>query len=166
MVHVRGQPPRVTSSLHGLKVMKTTQSAFVGFVDDAFRSLPDMHDRVFCTIVDASWNYVIDGVRKPDFDRCWDTVRDCILQVFAGPAERGLFSPSVQKTLYDTVQLVFARLPLVADVSMELPNVHAYEFDFSRLPALQLRNEGCVFQPTDKPSGNIKASFARSKSRL
>ena len=146
--------------------MKTTQSAFVGFVDDEFRSLPDMNDRVFCTIVDASWTYVTGGVRRPDYDGCWATVRDTILQVFAGPAERGVFSPSVQKTLHDTVQLIFARLPLVSDVSMELPNVHAYEFDFARLPALQLRNEGRVFQPTDKPSGNIKASFTRTKSRL
>ena len=29
----------------GLTVLKTTQSAFVDFVDDEYRSLPDMHER-------------------------------------------------------------------------------------------------------------------------
>lgn len=39
--------PTVISGLNNLRVLKTTQSAFVNFVDDEYRSLPDMHDRIF-----------------------------------------------------------------------------------------------------------------------
>ena len=37
--------PEVTAGLRGLRLLKTTKSAFVDFVKDAYRSLPDMEDR-------------------------------------------------------------------------------------------------------------------------
>lgn len=39
--------PLVESGIHGLRVLKTTQSSFVNFVDDAYRTLPDAADRIF-----------------------------------------------------------------------------------------------------------------------
>lgn len=39
--------PAVISGLKELRVLKTTRSSFVDFVDDEFRSLPDMEDRLF-----------------------------------------------------------------------------------------------------------------------
>ena len=32
----------------------------------------------------------------------------------------------------------------IKNIEMELPNVHAYEYDFSKYPALGLKNEGQV----------------------
>ncbi len=37
-----------------LTVIKTTQSAFVNFVDDEYRTLPDAEDRIFSTIGNCS----------------------------------------------------------------------------------------------------------------
>lgn len=75
--------------------------------------------------------------------------------------------------------------PQISQMYIELPNVHAYEYDLSKFPALGLKNNGevrleieldvfsvlfsfclfCllpqVFQPTDKPSGNIQALVKR-----
>ena len=42
---------------------------------------------------------------------------DCILDKFAGPAGEGLFSPSVQLTLYDTEKLVLGK---IKQVSLEM----------------------------------------------
>lgn len=42
------------------------------------------------------------------------TVKDTIIQKFAGPYDRGEYSPSVQKTLYDTQLLVLDRIPQVS----------------------------------------------------
>lgn len=39
--------PTVISGLKNLRVLKTTQSKFVDFHKDEFRSLPDFEDRVF-----------------------------------------------------------------------------------------------------------------------
>ena len=43
-----------------------------------------------------------------------ETVVDCILEKFAGPAGEGLFSPSVQLTLYDTEKLVLGKINQVS----------------------------------------------------
>ena len=152
-----------------MKVLKTTKSAFVNFVNDEFRTLPDMDDRVFCTVVDARWTYAADarfGATSVDYDNNWTKVQQSILEAFAGDVKRGIASPSVQKTLYDAAQLVFNRLRHVTEITIELPNVHAYEFDFGRFKKLGLKNQGEVFQPTDKPSGNIKATLRRTKAKL
>lgn len=39
--------PTIISGLKNLRVLKTTKSSFVDFVDDEYRSLPDMEDRLF-----------------------------------------------------------------------------------------------------------------------
>ena len=57
VVFARGHLPEVTSGLRNHRVLKTTQSAFVDFVDDEFRTLPDAKDRLFSTIVTADWKY-------------------------------------------------------------------------------------------------------------
>ena len=45
---------------------------------------------------------------------CRETVVDCILEKFAGPAGEGLFSPSVRLTLYDTEKLVLGKIKQVS----------------------------------------------------
>lgn len=49
--------------------------------------------------------YILHSYRK--------TVKETIIEKFAGPYDRGEYSPSVQKTLYETQVLVLDRLPEV-----------------------------------------------------
>lgn len=42
-----------------------------------------------------------------------ETVKTSILDVFAGPPDTGVFSPSVQKTLYDSQKLILSKIPQV-----------------------------------------------------
>lgn len=44
------------------------------------------------------------------------TVKDTVIEKFAGPYDRGEYSPSVQKTLYETQVLVLDRVPEVSQV--------------------------------------------------
>lgn len=60
--------PTIWTALSGMKVMKTTQSAFKNFVSDEFRTLPDADDRLFCTIVQCKWWYNTSAV---NFERAW-----------------------------------------------------------------------------------------------
>ena len=39
--------PTVISGIRGMRVLKTTQSSFENFVYDAYRTLPDVADRIF-----------------------------------------------------------------------------------------------------------------------
>lgn len=155
----RGAAPQLTAGLKDLKVMKTTQSGFVNFVKDEYRSLPDMDDRVFATIVSAEWKY--GSLQGLDFDRAWSAVQSSVLDVFAGPPKTGVFSPSVQKTLYETQKTAMAKVPQISEMKIELPNVHAYAVDYAKFPAFGITKNEEVFQPVDKPSGNIAATLRR-----
>jgi len=124
-------------------VLKTTQSAFADFHKCAYTTLSDVNDRLFSTTVSAEWKYdSLNGLRFchawlvtnplscPMYTQLlcpayWpstinlhsafrNTVRDTIMEVFAGPSDHGVFSPSVQLTLYDTEKLALARIPQVS----------------------------------------------------
>lgn len=103
--------PKVKASLTNLRVLKTTQSAFIKFFRDDYTTLPEAEDRVFSTIVEANWDYNTPfGV---DFDKCWNVVKDSILDKFAGPPDTGLPSPSVQNTLYLAEKMVLESIKQV-----------------------------------------------------
>lgn len=99
---LRGPQVSVVSGLRSLEILKTTQSGFSDFHRDRFASLEDTSDRLLGTSLTAQWEYrpgqgdkeVFDflGVRK--------AVQKALVSTFAGPADKGVFSPSVQQTLY------------------------------------------------------------------
>jgi len=80
------------------------------------------------------------------------TVKDCILDAFAGPADTGIFSPSVQNTLYLAEKKVLERIPQMSKIEVILPNKHYYPIDFSKFARLG-NNQDDVFLPGDKPAG-------------
>lgn len=116
------ESPRICGGLKGLRVLKTTQSSFTDFIQDEYRTLPDMNDRIFSTVVTATWDFsTATGV---DFDNVWYIVKDCIMQKFAGPPDTGIYSPSVQNTLYlaekdilDKVKQVSINIHLLAYIT-------------------------------------------------
>jgi len=159
---------KVSAGIRGLTVIKTTQSAFVNFVRDEYRSLPDMEDRIFSTIVTADWNY--NTIRGVNFCKTFSDVRNIILDIFAGPAETGIYSPSVQQTQYHTQRKILLSTPEIEEVKISMPNRHYFPVDFSKFPIPEVNGPGAgqVLLPVDKPSGMITSSLARStiKSRL
>lgn len=79
-------------------MLKTTKSGFVNFVKDSYTSLPDVSDRILSTVVDARWTYK--SLNGLNFCQAFNEVEKALLDHFAGPPDTGLFSPSVQQTLY------------------------------------------------------------------
>jgi len=158
----RGALPEIESGLKDLRVIKTTQSAFEHFVHDEFTTLLDQHERIFSTIVYARWHYA--STAGVDYDLAWNTVKDCILDAFAGPPDTGIFSPSVQNTLYLAQKKVLERIPQMSKIEVRLPNKHYYSIDFGQFPNMDKQNDE-VFLPGDKPAGIISAVLGR-KSHL
>ncbi|XP_022911695.2 uricase-like [Onthophagus taurus] len=154
--------PIIESGLKDLRVLKTTQSAFKDFIQDGYRTLPDTNNRIFSTIVTATWTFsTADGV---DFDSAWNSVRDCIIDKFAGNPETGIFSPSVQNTLYLAEKMILDKIPQVSKIEMAMPNKHYFEVDMTKFPAHVVEGEDKnneVYWPIDKPSGIIYAELLR-----
>ncbi|XP_062868496.1 uricase [Trichomycterus rosablanca] len=152
----RNDKPVIHSGIQDMKVLKTTQSGFEGFLKDRFTTLQESKDRIFCTTVYAKWRYHTS--QNPNFDTAWNTVKDTIIEKFAGPYVHGEYSPSVQKTLYDTQVLVLDRIPEVEEIEIVMPNQHYFTIDMTKLG---LSNRDEVLLPLDNPSGNITGTVCR-----
>ena len=53
----RTKPPAVRSGMRHLRVLKTTQSGYEGFLVDKHTALKDTRERIFATAVDVDWTW-------------------------------------------------------------------------------------------------------------
>lgn len=143
--------PKVVSGVDGLSILKTTNSAFSGYLKDAWTTLPETRDRFFGTLVSARWEW--QGV-PADYETANQAIVAAMLRVFAGE-----FSESVQATLYSMGCAALAVVPEIARISLALPNRHYLHYDVSRLG---LEDKFEVFLPTDEPHGQIEATVERA----
>jgi len=133
-----------------LVMLKTSRSAFTGFMKDAFTTLQETNDRLLGTSLTATWQYENPEV---EFGPVWQRVRQTLLRTFAEHE-----SASVQHTLYAMGEAVIAATPDVISIHLAMPNKHYLPVDLSRF-GLANRNE--VFVPTDEPHGQIEATITR-----
>ncbi|XP_059771428.1 uricase [Balaenoptera ricei] len=153
---LRSGPPVINSGIKDLKVLKTTQSGFEGFIRDQFTTLPEVKDRCFATQVYCKWRY--HQGRDVDFEATWDTIRDVVLKKFVGPYDKGEYSPSIQKTLYDIQMLSLSQVPEIETMEISLPNIHYFNIDMSKMGLI---NREEVLLPLDHPYGRITGTVKR-----
>jgi urate oxidase len=119
---------QIKSSIVGLTVLKSTGSAFHGFVRDEYTTLPETWDRIFSTDVDASWkwntfeNAAAVQAFAPKFDKAWEVARAVTLKIFAEDD-----SASVQATMYKMAAQILETVPEIDTVVYALPNKHYFE---------------------------------------
>jgi urate oxidase len=146
---------KVSSGLTDFTVLKTTQSGFERFVRDKYTVLPDTNERMLATVLTVNWSYS----RKPaSYQKHWEGVKTTLLDTFYGPAHSGVYSPSVQYTLFEMAKAVIARFPEIESIHLSLPNVHFLPVN---LPTVGVKFENDVFLPTDEPHGSIEARLSR-----
>jgi urate oxidase len=140
----------ITGGVVDLMVLKTTRSAFKGFVTDKYRTLGDADDRILATQIAAAW-----AITDPaaDFAAVRRRVMTAMLDVFATT-----MSHAVQQTMYDMGRAALAAAPEISRVDLELPNKHRIPVN---LKPFGLENKNEIFVWTDEPFGNIFASIAR-----
>jgi urate oxidase len=153
----------IKSSLVGLTVLKSTGSAFHGFVRDEYTTLPETWDRIFSTDVDATWKWKkfdsLDAVKDfvPKFESAREGARNITLKTFAEDA-----SASVQATMYKMSDLILASVPEIATVTYSLPNKHYFEIDLSWHKGLKNTGKDAeVYAPQSGPNGLIKCEVSR-----
>ncbi|XP_067057504.1 uricase-like isoform X1 [Acropora muricata] len=129
VTHARGGEPKVSGGFKEMKILKTTQSGFTGFCKDKYTILPESTDRSFCTNVYC--RYYFDGTKGVDFDSCWNFAKNTILDEFAGPPQTGVYSPSVQNTLYKAEERILNNIPQSeSSGDIATTNVGTAGFDF------------------------------------
>jgi urate oxidase len=149
-VQGRGNRLKVTSGIDGLVILKTTKSAFTGYIKDKLTTLPESTDRIFGTRATVTWDYV-DAPRNYAATR--RTAVATLLKVFADHD-----SLSVQHTLYDVGEAMLAAVPEMARVKLTMPNLHCNLVDLSRFGQ---NNPNQIFVPSDEPHGYIEAVIER-----
>ena len=142
----------VSAGLEGLLLLKTTRSAFAGFVRDRYTTLPDTSDRIFATELKSEWLYA-SVTEDFDFDDAFTRVRRALVETFAEHD-----SLSVQQTLHACGAAALDACPAIARIALTMPNKHHIPFDLARFD-IENRNE--IFVATDEPFGLITGTVAR-----
>lgn len=142
----------VQGGLSKLLVLKTTDSAFTGFVRDQYTTLPETSDRILATEVSATWTY---RDRAADFNRAFAAIRRALLETFAQHK-----SDAVQQTLYDMGAAALAAEPSISGIELHMPNKHRVPFNL-KLFGAEFEND--IFVTTSEPSGEISAVIEREK---
>ncbi|KAI1393870.1 uricase [Hypoxylon trugodes] len=154
----------ITSGIAGLLVLKSTGSAFHGFVRDEYTTLPETWDRILSTEVDATWkwntfpNVATVEQKQAQYDKAWDDARNITMKTFAEES-----SPSVQNTMYKMAEQILEAAPETASVTYQLPNKHYFEIDLSWHKGIKNTGKDAeVYAPQSGPNGLIRVEVSRS----
>jgi urate oxidase len=141
---------RIESGLDALPLLKTTDSAFAGFLRDAYTTLPETSDRIFATILSATWLY---STAAADWDRCHHLIRQALLETFA--CHKSL---SVQQTLYAMGAAVLEVCGQIEQITLRMPNKHRL---LVNLQPFGLENNNEIFLASEEPFGLITGTLRR-----
>jgi len=154
----------INSGISGLTVLKSTGSAFHGFVRDEYTSLGETWDRILSTDVDATWTWkkfptiaaVEEGVGR--FNTAWEAARNITMKTFAEDE-----SASVQNTMYKMCEQILEAVPETEVIGYSLPNKHYFEIDLSWHKGYKNTGKDAeVYAPQSGPNGLIKCEVSRS----
>jgi urate oxidase len=140
----------VTSGVDGLVILKTTKSAFTGYIKDKLTTLKPASDRILGTRASAKWDY---ATGAPQYAKVRSRVVAALLKEFAAHN-----SMSVQHTLFDMGKAALDAAPEIARITLAMPNLHHLLVDLS--PFGQ-DNPNHIFVPIDEPHGSIEATVER-----
>ena len=121
------------------------------------------------TQMKVEWTYTRDmRVNSIDFAAVREGLRNSMMKGFFGPPKGGVYSHSLQATIYDAGCLALQLLPDVETVSIYTPNVHM--IPFHALKQLGRTNSGAsgdlsfeddVYVATSDPAGTIHCTVSR-----
>ena len=141
---------QLTSGIDGLTILKTTKSAFTGYIKDRLTTLKPATDRIFGTRATIRWDY---GPAQANHAGVRARITDTLLRVFAEHE-----SMSVQHTLFAMGEAVLEAVPEITRIHLMMPNLHHLLADLS--PFGQ-DNPNHIFVPIDEPHGYIEATVER-----
>jgi urate oxidase len=149
-VRDQGREWSIRSGVDGLTILKTTKSAFTGYIVDKLTTLKPATDRILGTCATITWDYV---AASPDYAEARARILAALLKTFAAHD-----SKSVQHTLFDMGSAALDAAPEIARIHLSMPNLHHLLADLSRFTQ---DNPNHIFVPIDEPHGTIEATVER-----
>lgn len=125
-----------------------------GFIHDEFTSLPDTKDRILASAVTATWKY---SAEQPCYHQPFKAIKDAMTSTFFGPHHEGVYSPSVQYTLFQMGKAALAAVVAVESVYIYMPNLHFLPCN----PVNSEPFEDDVYLATSEPHGTIETTITR-----
>jgi urate oxidase len=156
----------VSSGIKNLRLLKTTQSGFDGFIVDKYTNLQPTtpsSTRMFSTEMTAKWTYSCKP--KGGYAAAKQNITKILVENFAGPAPSGLYSKSLQETVYKMCTASLDQYQSIHNIHLITPNIHFYRWDAEQFG---LKNPNIVFQstkPDSTASGRIVTSVTRDSVR-
>jgi urate oxidase len=149
-VRDQGRAWSIASGVDGLMILKTTKSAFTGYINDKLTTLKPATDRIFGTSATVKWDYASPAA---DFASARARIVAALLKEFAAHN-----SMSVQHTLYDMGKAALEAAPEIERITLTMPNLHHLLAD---LGPFGQDNPNHIFVPIDEPHGTIEATIER-----
>ncbi len=146
----QGAAWNITSGVSDLVILKTTKSAFTGYIKDSLTTLKPATDRIFGTSATAAWDY---PSPVADYAEVRARILRALMKEFAAHE-----SQSVQHTLFDMGKAALDAAPEIARIKLTMPNLHHLLADLS---AFGQDNPNHIFVPIDEPHGYIEATVER-----
>jgi len=158
----QNSPFTISSGLDRLTLLKTSHSAFTGYIKDSLTTLPETTDRLFGTALKAEWPYtpkaIASAAASPDnaidFNKVRTHLREVMVAAFAKHD-----SLSVQQTLYAMAEAALDHTTLIDEIYLLMPNKHNLLVNLARFGQ---ENPNHIFVPTDEPHGTIEATVRRA----
>ena len=159
----RNGPIQMSAGFKEVRVMKTAQSGFEGFIEDQYTTLKPTRGRVMATEMYCEYRFDAKiNIESTPFNEIADGVKSMTFDLFAGPADTGVYSASVQQTVHKIGIAVLKRFPEIQSIKFLLPNIHFYEVEFDKFRDTGgLTNIGEVFLTYDGARGMIEAEIVR-----
>ncbi|HXN72634.1 MAG TPA: urate oxidase [Candidatus Acidoferrales bacterium] len=140
----------IRAGIQDLDVLKTTKSAFEGFLRDPYTTLKEDRNRILATTIRAEWLYEDDEI---EFSPTWHSVRQTLLETFAEHD-----SLSLQHTLYAMGEAVLATFDRIREIHLSFADKN---FNLVDLSPFGMDNSAEVFLPTEEPQGLIEATLRK-----
>lgn len=138
----------------GLRLLKTTGSAFSGFLREDYSTMADIVDRVFAPVIDLRWDWSADETAT---DRVRAQVRTTVVEEFAGHDD----SASAQHSSYVVCAALLAAYPGIDSLRIDWPGRLHHLVD---LTPFGRDNPGMVYVPSDETPGFVTAQVSRQPS--
>src|SRR5262249_7466591 len=117
---------------------------------DAYTTLPETGDRLFATVLSATWRY---STAAADWNHCHHLIRQALLETFARHK-----SLSVQQTLHAMGAAALEVCSPIEQITLRMPNKHRL---LVSLQPFGLENNNEIFMATEEPFGLITGTLRR-----
>eukprot|EP00955_Chlamydomonas_euryale_P045931 353273-Chlamydomonas_euryale.AAC.24 len=124
---------------------------------DEYTLLPESKDRIVATSVTSTWRY---SSQPACYETAFNAARSAMIETFFGPPKQGVYSPSVQYTMYKMGEAMLDRVQQIESIFMNCPNLH-----FIPCNPVTSSFDNDVYVATSEPHGDIECVVTRKNGR-